>query len=171
MRFWPRREFDLSSTRDLLERLDVDEKMRRLCGWSSARAVPSEATFSRAFAEFTESSLPSRLHEALVGRTLGEHLVEHISRNSTAIEAREKPAQKAAKAPKPKRKRGRPRKGEERPKEPERAGTAAGHGALRDAGPVAQGLRRGQEEETQKDTVASGSGTNCIWMSPTEASR
>ena len=26
--------FDLSSTRDLLERLEVDEKMRRLCGWS-----------------------------------------------------------------------------------------------------------------------------------------
>ena len=110
--------FDLSSTRDLIERLEVDEKMRRLCGWSSVRAIPSEATFSRAFAEFAASSLPARLHEALVGRTLGKHLVEHISRDSTAIEAREKPAPKAAKAPKPKRKRGRPRKGEERPKEP-----------------------------------------------------
>ena len=110
--------FDLFSTRDLIERLEVDEKMRRLCGWSSARAVPSEATFSRAFAEFAESSLPARLHEALVERTLGEHLVGHISRDSTAIEAREKPAAKPAKAPKPRRKRGRPRKGEERPKEP-----------------------------------------------------
>ena len=110
--------FDLSSTRDLIERLEVDEKMRRLCGWSSARAVPSEATFSRAFAEFAESSLPSRLHEALVERTLAEHLVGHISRDSTAIEAREKPAPKPAKAAKPKRKRGRPRKGEERAKEP-----------------------------------------------------
>ena len=62
--------------------------------------------------------MPSRLHEALVGRTLGEHLVGHISRDSTAIEAREKPAPKPAKAAKPKRKRGRPRKGEARPKEP-----------------------------------------------------
>ncbi len=106
---------DLSSTRDLIERLEVDEKMRRLCGWSSARAIPSEATFSRAFAEFAESSLPARLHEALVERTLGEHPVGHISRDSTAIEAREKPA---AKAPKPRRKRGRPRTGEERTKEP-----------------------------------------------------
>ena len=61
--------FDLSSTRDLLERLEVDEKMRRLCGWSSARTVPSEATFPRAFAAFAESSLPSRLHEALAERT------------------------------------------------------------------------------------------------------
>ena len=43
------------------------------------------------------------------------HLVEHISRDATAIEAREKPRPKAAK-PK-RRKRGRPRKGEERAKE------------------------------------------------------
>ena len=107
--------FDLPSTRDLIERLEVDEKIRRLCGWSSARAIPGEATFSRAFAEFAESSLPARLHEALVERTLGEHLVGHISWDSTAIEAREKPA---AKAPKPRRKRGRPRTGEERAKEP-----------------------------------------------------
>ena len=48
------------------------------------------------------------------------HLVEHISRDATAIEAREKPAPKP-KAAKPKRrKRGRPRKGEARAKEPSR---------------------------------------------------
>ena len=109
--------FGLSSTRDLIGRLEVDGKLRRLCGWSSVRAVPSEATFSRAFAEIAESSLPARLHEAMVERTLGEHLVGHISRDSTAIEVREKPAPKPAKAAKPKQKRGRPRKGEERPKE------------------------------------------------------
>ena len=37
--------FDLPTTRDLIERLEVDSKLRRLCGWSSAGAVPSEATF------------------------------------------------------------------------------------------------------------------------------
>ena len=48
------------------------------------------------------------------------HLVEHISRDATAIEAREKPQPKP-KAAKPKRrKRGRPRKGEERAKEASR---------------------------------------------------
>ena len=48
------------------------------------------------------------------------HLVEHISRDATAIEAREKAAPKP-KAAKPKRrKRGRPRKGEARAKEPSR---------------------------------------------------
>ena len=55
--------FDLPTTRDLIERLEVDSKLRRLCGWSSVRAVPSEATFSRAFAEFALRSLPVRLHE------------------------------------------------------------------------------------------------------------
>ena len=65
-------------------------------------------------------SLPGRLHEALIRRTLGDHLVGHISRDATASEAREKPAPKPPETPKPKRKRGRPRKGEERPREPSR---------------------------------------------------
>ena len=43
----------------------------------------------------------------------------HISRDATAIAAREKPAPKAAK-PKKARRRGRPRKGEERATEPSR---------------------------------------------------
>ena len=47
------------------------------------------------------------------------HLVGHISRDATAIAAREKPAPKAAK-PKKARRRGRPRKGEERATEPSR---------------------------------------------------
>ena len=70
--------------------------------------------------EFAESRLASRLHETLIVRTMDGHLVEHISRDATAIEAREKPAPKP-KAAKPKRrKRGRPRKGEEQAKEPSR---------------------------------------------------
>ena len=49
------------------------------------------------------------------------HLVEHISRDATAIEAREKPAPKPKAAkPKRRRKRGRPRKGEAQAKEPSR---------------------------------------------------
>ncbi len=38
--------FDLPATRDLIERREVDSKLRRLYGWSSVRAVPSEATVS-----------------------------------------------------------------------------------------------------------------------------
>ena len=92
--------FDLPTTRDLRERLEVDSKIRQLCGWASVRAIPSEAASSRAFAEFAESSLPERLHEALVRRTMGDHLVGHISRDSTAVEARESPAPKPPEAEK-----------------------------------------------------------------------
>ena len=91
--------FDLPTTRDLIERLEVDSKLWRLCGWSSLRAVPSEATFSRAFAEFALSSLPGRLHEALIKRIPGDHLVGHISRDATAIEAWDKPAPKPSETP------------------------------------------------------------------------
>ena len=112
--------FDIPTTRGLIERLEVDGRLCRLCGWSGAGRLPSEATFSRAFSEFAESRLANRLHETLIARTMDGHLVEHISRDATAIEAREKPAPKP-KAAKPKRrKRGRPRKGEARAKEPSR---------------------------------------------------
>ena len=57
-----------------------------------------------------------KVHEALVKEYVGDDVVWHVSRDSTAIEAREKPAKKVnAAAPKEKRKRGRPRKGEVRP--------------------------------------------------------
>ena len=60
------------------------------------------------------------MHEALIQDTHADRLVGHISRDSTAIEAREKPATSDKPAPQPKlsRKRGRPRKGEIRPAPP-----------------------------------------------------
>jgi hypothetical protein len=91
--------------------------------------VPSESTFSRAFAEFAASALPSRLHDALIEETHADRLVGHISRDSTAIEAREKPVKSAEPKPppsraqspaRPRRKRGRPCKDEVRPVEPPR---------------------------------------------------
>jgi hypothetical protein len=101
----------LPTTSMLIERLTVDKQLRRLCGWEHPGELPSEATFSRGFSEFAQSELPSRLHEALIERTHEDRLVGHISRDATAIEAREKPVKTAAPEP-PKRKRGRPRKGE-----------------------------------------------------------
>ena len=113
--------FDLTTTRALLERLAIDRTLRRLCGWNEVREIPSEATFSRAFGGFADSALPSRLHEALIEHTLHDHLVGHLSRDSTAIEGREKPTPKPPQPAKPKRKRGRPRKDEQRPpKQPRR---------------------------------------------------
>src|SRR5271168_2200925 len=81
----------LPTTSMLIERLTVDKQLRRLCGWERPAELCSEATFSRAFAEFARSELPSRVHEALIKRTHEDRLVGHISRDATAIEAREKP--------------------------------------------------------------------------------
>lgn len=111
--------FKLPTTEMLIERVGWDKTLRRLCGWSRSGDVPSASTFSRAFAEFARSELPSRLHEALIERAFEDRLVGHISRDSTAINAREKPF-KPPVAQKPKRNRGRPRKDEERPQEPRR---------------------------------------------------
>ena len=112
---------NLNTTRQLLDRLAGDDVLRRLCGWESAREVPHETQFSRAFAEFAASELPQRLHAALVEATQKQRLVGHISRDSTEIEAREKPAPVAdkkivaTKPARPQRKRGRPKKGEVAP--------------------------------------------------------
>ncbi len=107
--------FDIEQTEVLIERLKLDKTLRRLCGWSRAGAVASPSTFSRAFAEFAQSRLPARLHEALILAMQADRLVGHISRDSTAIEAREQTVRPEPAAPKRKRKRGRPRKGEARP--------------------------------------------------------
>ena len=81
--------YNFATTRQLLERLQADDQLRRLCGWNSASAVPSESTFSRAFADFSRRRLPERIHEALVRLTHQNIVIEHIARDSTAIEARE----------------------------------------------------------------------------------
>lgn len=101
----------LGTTTMLIERLKVDKTLRRLCGWERRGQIPSESTFSRAFGEFARSALPSRVHAALIERTQKDRLIGHIARDSTAIDAREKPI-RMKKAPK-RRKRGRPKKGEE----------------------------------------------------------
>jgi hypothetical protein len=105
---------NLPTTLALIERLAADAVLRRLCGWESWRGLPSESTFSRAFAEFAASSLPARVHEALIRKTHKDRLVGHISRDATAIEARERPVKRSSSAPltTAPRKRGRPKKGE-----------------------------------------------------------
>jgi hypothetical protein len=135
---------DLPTTEALIDRLKVDRALRRICGFERLHAIPDASRFSRAFAEFTALQLPARVHEALIRAQLGDRIVGHIARDSTEIEAREKPAPKAAAVapaepgglfdgaavdavpavasaapvPPPPKKRGRPRKGEERSKEP-----------------------------------------------------
>jgi len=112
----------IPTTSALIERLQIDRALRRICGWERRSEVPSEATFSRAFAEFAAQGLPERVHEQLVRRHLQDHIVGHISRDATEIEAREKPRRRSSDDPPPpappKRKRGRPRKDEVPPPKP-----------------------------------------------------
>jgi len=113
--------YNLPTTEMLLDQLKSDITLRRICGWEKKQDIPSRATFSRAFAEFAESQLAERIHAAIIDTHLGNQLIGHICRDSTAITAREKPEKKAVKAEAtPPKKRGRPKKGEERIKEPTR---------------------------------------------------
>lgn len=124
--------YNLPTTEDLWERLHLDEALRQVCGWERRKQVPSLSTFSRAFAEFAATGLLDQVHAAVVARYGADTLFWHVSRDSTAIAARERPARAPQAteappateasppppAPSPKRRRGRPRKGEPRP-EPE----------------------------------------------------
>lgn len=111
--------YQFPTTGALLEALRARPLLRRLCGWDSLGEIPSEPTFSRAFATFAEDQLPQRLHENMVKTHAGPKLVGHVSRDATAIEAPERPAPKpAAPAPSAPAKRGRPKKGEVRPPAP-----------------------------------------------------
>lgn len=118
----------LTTTVGLIERLTVDRALRRICGFPLCRKLPSEATFSRAFDEFAQRRLAERVHEALIKDHLGAALIGHLSRDATAIEARERPARSTGAVPEsrvaeqataptaavPAKKRGRPRRGEVR---------------------------------------------------------
>jgi len=113
--------YDLPTTEMLLEMLRLQPTLRKLCGFEYQRDIPSASTFSRAFAEFSKAGLGDRVHEALVREHVGEKVVVHVSRDATEVVAREKPARKAKPVAKPKRKPGRPKKGEMvAPSEPKR---------------------------------------------------
>jgi hypothetical protein len=105
--------YNFPTTSILLEHLSRNATLRHLCGWTDKRDVPSESTFSRAFAEFARFQLPATIHEMMVKTHCGPKLAGHISRDGTAIEAREKPIKKTANpSTVVKRKKGRPGKDE-----------------------------------------------------------
>ena len=108
--------YDLRTTKLLIEYLGSCPSLRRLCGWEHKNDLPCEATFSNAFAEFAAGNLGDLVHQAMVQNYCGEKLAGHISRDATAIQAREKaaPKPKKTKQNQPRKKRGRPKKNEQR---------------------------------------------------------
>jgi hypothetical protein len=138
----------LPTPKGLLDRLRVDGALRRLCGWEAAPVprrevysgrttagkvvcathkgkrrhaklgVPSEATFSRAFAAFAEAQVLDLVHAQRVQDYMGDEVWEHGAYDRTAISAFERPAPKPSKPPAEPKKRGRKPKGAAPPPPP-----------------------------------------------------
>ena len=116
-------------TRSLLHALRTTATLRTICGFANRHPVPSEATCSRAFAEFAARGLATVVHDALVHEPLRTALIGHVSRDATAIEGREKPVNTVKQATVP-RKKGRPAKGTHRePPAPKRLDVQRGQSA------------------------------------------
>ena len=116
--------YNCANTRVLIDHITQSPSLRRLCGWETRSDIPSESTFSRAFDKFASDELSQKIHETMIKLHYNPKLAGHISRNSSAIEAREKavpkPKEESKESSVPK-KRGRPKKGEKPdPKPPRR---------------------------------------------------
>lgn len=119
--FLAKAHYNEPTTKSFIERLKTDSSLRQICGWERLKEIPSESTFSRSFSLMAQGGLLDKVHEARVRETLGDELAWHVSRDSSEIDAREKPVKKEKKPERPKYGRGRPKKGEIRPpKEPNR---------------------------------------------------
>lgn len=108
--------YNMPTTRMLIERLHSDISLRRICGFEFRNEIPSESVFSRAFAECAKTNLPSTVHESLIKKYYKDEIIGHLITDASAIEAREKSVKKPV-VDKPKYRNGRPKKGQERPKE------------------------------------------------------
>jgi hypothetical protein len=95
---------NLPTRRALLDRLESSPRLRRVCGWERREEIPTESTMSRAFRQFAEGELPGRVHRALIEKAYEKRVVGHVSRDSTAIHARERAARRPKGGRKPKEK-------------------------------------------------------------------
>jgi len=112
--FVAKQVYNFQTTRELIDRLKIDRTLRLLCGWRHLNQIPSESKFSRVFKEFSQQQIAAKAHDVFIEKYLSETLFFYSSIDSTAIELREKAVQQE-KEIKPKRRQGRPRKGEEHP--------------------------------------------------------
>jgi len=102
----------IPTTEKLICRLKADANLRRICGFTP---VASASTFSRRFEMVATLAVMDQELSALVRQYVQPHVALHIVRDSTAIEAREKPTttqREVRRDAEPPRRRGRPRKNE-----------------------------------------------------------
>lgn len=107
--FLVKAELDIPTTTDLITMLKTDSCLRRLVGFERLGDIPHESNFSRAFAYFARIGLSNSVHQACVRKHYGEAVIIDVYRDSTAVEARERPAERPAKVKEPKKKPGRKR--------------------------------------------------------------
>lgn len=101
---------NIMENKKLREILLGNDELRKLCGWDEVHNVPSESTFSRVFRDFAQMNVAEHIHEYLVKTAFNDKIIMHISRDATAVPARER-FRKKSKPHKVKGKSGRPKKG------------------------------------------------------------
>jgi hypothetical protein len=102
--------FKIEKTSAFIQRLKGDPNLRKLCGFEK---VPGKATFSRNFALLSETTLMSDILGTIATNEYKDSYACHVSRDSTAIEARETVIKKKSEK-KVKKQPGRPKKDEKR---------------------------------------------------------
>lgn len=102
--------------------MDIQKHMREYRWIGIGRRRQDRVSIAKAFAEYSRGCLPQKIHGAMVKTYCGEKFAGHVSRDSTAIEAREKAVKKQGNQTlsQPKRKRGRPKKGEDAAPKPDK---------------------------------------------------
>src|SRR5260370_21992277 len=68
---------NLPTTRDLIDRLRVDQALRQFCGWRSPRAPPPESKFPPAFPQFAPPQPAHPRHEAHLAPSQTQRLNPH----------------------------------------------------------------------------------------------
>jgi hypothetical protein len=94
--------FNVDATTQFTQRLRTDSNLRLPCGFEKA---PGKSTFSRDFAVLSGTAVMNETLDRLMKEARSGQAVYHVGRDSTAIEAREKP-QKILKRRKRRRKCG-----------------------------------------------------------------
>lgn len=142
--FIAKQVYNFQTTSALIDRLKIDRTLRLLCGWRHCNKIPSESKFSRVFKEFSQQRIASKAHDVFIEKYLSKTLFFYSSIDSTAIELREKSVMygKSKKEVKPKRRQGRPKKGEELP-------------------PKKPSILQQQEKMTEAEEMLSLIGTEC----------
>jgi transposase len=97
---WAKCFFRISTTTELIVRLKNYPNLRLLCGF---KMVPGRPAFSRNFAVLSAAAVMGETPDTLVKDAHRGRTVYHVSRDSAAIEAREKAEKKPRKEEKKRR--------------------------------------------------------------------